>query len=115
MRTCLWAALLIGPWCPPAAAHAQSTGGGPRIEASWVISSSLSTPAPAAASRHRAALSRGEKGALAGALALGATAAVIRASMCESGDSCIGPTIGWGLMGATVGAVLGGLIAARGE
>ena len=50
-----------------------------------------------------------------GALALGATAALIRASMCESGDSCTGPTIGWGLMGATVGAVLGGLVAGRSD
>jgi hypothetical protein len=96
MRTCLWAGLLIGFWYSPA--NAQSAVGGPRIEASWVVSSGVSAPSPAATTRHEAALSRGEKGALAGALALGATAAVIRASMCESGESCTGPTIGWGLM-----------------
>jgi hypothetical protein len=73
------------------------------------------TRASAAADRPRAALSRGERGALEGALALGTTAAVIRASMCERGESCTGPTIGWGLMGTTIGVVLGSLIAARDE
>ena len=56
-----------------------------------------------------------ENGALIGALALGTTAAVIRASMCERGESCTGPTIGWGLMGATVGAVVGGLVLGAGD
>jgi hypothetical protein len=114
MRAYLWTGLLIGFSWAPAAVHAQSPAGGPRIEV-WAIPWSPSARASAPANRPQAALSRGERGALAGALALGTTAAVIRASMCERGESCTGPTIGWGLMGATVGAVLGSLIAARDE
>ena len=55
------------------------------------------------------------EGVAIGAGALGLTAAVLRASACgrddsATRDSCLGPTAIWGLMGATVGAVVGGLI-----
>ena len=113
MRICLGAGLVMAFWYSPA--YAQSPAGGPRIEAGWMIPPGVSAPSSAAGRRHGAALSRGERGALAGALVLGTMAAVIRTSMCERGESCTGPTLGWGVMGATVGAVLGGLIAARGE
>jgi hypothetical protein len=57
------------------------------------------------------AMGRGAQGAVAGGLLLGTAAAVVRAALCDRGESCTGPTIIWGLMGATVGAVAGGLIA----
>ena len=53
-------------WYSPA--YAQSPAGGPRIEAGWMIPPGVSAPSSAAGRRHGAALSRGERGALAGAL-----------------------------------------------
>jgi hypothetical protein len=61
------------------------------------------------------ATGRGAKGAVGGALLLGTVAAIVRAGMCERGDSCTGPVVMWSLMGATVGAVLGGLLAGATE
>jgi hypothetical protein len=58
---------------------------------------------------------QGSKGALAGALFLGTIAGIARGGMCERGGSCAGPVIMWGLMGGTVGAVIGGLVAGAAE
>jgi hypothetical protein len=116
LRACTWTRLLISLCWVPATVHAQSPDGGPRVVASDLMPWSPAALAkPLRVIERQARLSRAEKGALIGALALGTTAAVIRATMCERGESCTGPTIGWGLMGATVGAVVGGLVLGAGE
>jgi len=104
-------------WSTAAAAQAAPPVDGPRVGASWPVPWEPSQPTAAADRGYTqmAAMGRGMKGALAGAVLLGTTAAVIRGSMCDRRESCIGPTVLWGLMGATVGAVVGGLIAGATE
>lgn len=51
------------------------------------------------------------RGALIGAVVLGTAMAVVGSQQCEANESCTGTTIGFGLIGATVGAVIGGILA----
>lgn len=53
------------------------------------------------------------RGALIGALVLGTAMAVVGSQSCEANESCTGTTIGFGLIGATIGAVVGGILADR--
>jgi hypothetical protein len=107
--------LIILCWVP-GTLQAQSPDGGPRIHATTMLQwRPTASTTDLIRGDQDAAFSRAEKGALIGAIALGIPAAVIRASMCESGKNCTGPTILWGVMGATVGAVIGGLVLGTGE
>ncbi len=56
-----------------------------------------------------------ERGALLGALVGGVGLAIIGSQLCESGESCTGSVITFGLIGATVGAVAGAFIGAGGD
>lgn len=119
MRARWWAGLLL--LCCTQRGLAQAPSGssgpsGPRLQVAWMQ--------PAAPPEHRVArldlararaMSRGMKGALVGAAVLGTAAAMLRASMCERGESCAGPVLMWGLMGGTVGAAVGGLAAGSTE
>lgn len=51
-----------------------------------------------------------KEGALIGGLGLGLAAAVLGASLCESGEECSGTIVVFGLIGATVGAVAGAFV-----
>ena len=73
-------------------------------------------PLPSGAALMAGARDHRWEGAIVGAAVLGVGGAVLRAAWCGNDDSasapsdCTGPTILWGLMGATVGAVAGGFI-----
>jgi hypothetical protein len=77
---------------------------------------SAPNPLPSGAALIGSARDHRWEGAIIGAAALGAGGAVLRAAWCGNDDSasaprdCTGTTIVWGLMGATVGAVAGGLL-----
>jgi hypothetical protein len=117
MRTRRWAGLLMLLWAHPLEAQTSATGIGPRMKTTWIhpwAPAALSRSADLDVARTQAT-GRGAKGAVGGALLLGTVAAIVRAGMCERGDSCTGPVVMWGLMGATVGAVLGGLLAGATE
>jgi hypothetical protein len=108
---------LILLWAHPLDAQTSATGTGPRLTANWIHRwdpAALSRSADLAGVRTQA-MGRGAKAAVGGALLLGMAAALVRAGMCERGNSCTGPVIMWGLMGATVGAVVGGLLAGATE
>jgi hypothetical protein len=117
MRTCRWAGLLILLGAHPIEAQTSPAGIGPRMPADWIHPwepVALSRSADRDVARAQA-MGRGTKGAVGGALLLGTAAAMVRAGMCERGHSCTGPVIMWGLLGATVGAVVGGLVAGATE
>ena len=119
MRARWWAGLLLLCCAQRGLAQAPLSGSsvpsGPRLQAPWMQAAGPERrPVQLDLARARA-MSRGMKGALVGAVVLGTAAAMLRASMCEHGESCAGPVLMWGLMGGTVGAAVGGLAAGSTE
>jgi uncharacterized protein YcfJ len=60
---------------------------------------------------HRRQVSDGERGALLGAAVGGIGLALLGSQLCERNKSCTGTVIGFALVGATVGAVIGAFAA----
>jgi hypothetical protein len=119
MRARWWAALLLLCFTQRGLAQAPLPGSsglsGPRLQASWMQAAAPERRPARLDLAGARAVSRGMKGALVGAVVLGTAAAMLRASMCERGESCAGPVLMWGLMAGTVGAAVGGLAAGSTE
>lgn len=112
MRAYVWGMLALLIWNHPVSAQASAVAPGPRLVTSWSDTwepASL-TAAPLAGTVRARALGRGTKWAIGGALVVGILSAAVANTLCER-SSCSGPTLTWGVIGAGLGAVLGGLIA----
>lgn len=112
MRAYVWGMLAVLIWNHPVSAQASAAAPGPRLVASWSDTwepASL-TAAPLVGTVRARALGRGTQWAIGGALVVGILSAAVANTLCER-SSCSGPTLTWGVIGAGLGAVLGGLIA----
>jgi hypothetical protein len=106
------AALCLVLWTRPALAQIAAGEAGPRFSVHWerwqpealIRSQLLGAPREARRSNARA------KWPIAGALVGGALSAAVANALCERQSGCTGPTLKWGLIGGSLGAVVGALI-----